>query len=105
MSSFLWEEEVQLILLKVQCHLRKLIVAIVHSLQKDSGGEFLPHIAIPTTLSVAGMSRNFTLKTNGKKPREPGDTRPTKDIKLGWRIFIYVLESSFMTVMSQVTLP
>jgi hypothetical protein len=29
-------------------------VVIVHSLQKESG-EFLPHIAIPTTLSVAGI--------------------------------------------------
>jgi hypothetical protein len=28
---------------------------IIHSLQKDSGGAFLPHIAIPTTLSVAGI--------------------------------------------------
>lgn len=31
-----------------------LIKAIIHILQQDSG-QFLPHIAIPTTLSVAGM--------------------------------------------------
>jgi phosphoribosylcarboxyaminoimidazole (NCAIR) mutase len=31
-----------------------LIIAIIHSLQQESGGEFLPHIAVPTTLSVAG---------------------------------------------------
>ena len=31
------------------------MVVIVHSLQMDYGGEFLPHIAIPTTLSVAGV--------------------------------------------------
>jgi len=36
-----------------------LIVAIIHSLQKDLGGEFLPHIAVPTTLSVAGTHPLF----------------------------------------------
>ena len=31
-------------------------IVIVHTLQKEHGGDFLPHIAIPTTLSVAGTT-------------------------------------------------
>ena len=38
----------------------ELIEAIIHILQKDSG-QFLPHIAIPTTLSVAGMHTTSSL--------------------------------------------
>jgi alcohol dehydrogenase class IV len=33
-----------------------LTVVIIHTLQNKSGGSFIPHIAIPTTLSVAGIA-------------------------------------------------
>jgi hypothetical protein len=43
-------------------------------------------------------------ETNEKKPLEPQDTLQSKAIRSGWRISTYVLESSFTTAMSQITL-
>ena len=35
------------------------IIVIIHTLQEANGGSFIPQIAIPTTLSVAGMFTVF----------------------------------------------
>ena len=57
------------------------MLAIIHILQKDSGGYFLPHIAIPTTLSVAG-SPSILKPSLNEKPHKLQDTHRIRDTKL-----------------------
>lgn len=39
--------------------IHEVTIVIVNTLQKEHGGDFLPHIAIPTTLSVAGITSRY----------------------------------------------